>query len=56
MIGRLGSNEIKINKITNNNQGRILVVDANIDETFVLIMVVVKRRRNNSEKQPCFGN
>ena len=38
MIGYLGSNKIKFYKIKNDNQGRILVVDADIDkETFVLI-------------------
>ena len=38
MIGYLGSNKIKINRIKNDNQGRILTVDADIDEeTFVLI-------------------
>ena len=38
MIGYLGSNKIKVNKIKNNNQGRILIVDTDIDEeTFVLI-------------------
>ena len=38
MIGYLGSNKIKVNRIKNDNQGRILTVDADIDEeTFVLI-------------------
>ena len=38
MIGYLGSNKIKVNRIKNYNQGRILIVDADIDEeTFVLI-------------------
>ena len=38
MIGYLGSNKIKVNSIKNDNQGRILIVDADIDEeTFVLI-------------------
>ena len=38
MTGYLGSNKIKVNKIKNDNQGRILIVDADIDEeTFVLI-------------------
>ena len=38
MIGYLGSN--KVNRIKNDNQGRILIVDAHIDEeTFVLINV-----------------
>ena len=38
MIGYLDSNKIKVNKIKNDNQGRILIVDADIDEeTFVLI-------------------
>ena len=38
MIGQLGSNKIKVNRIKNDNQGRILIVDADIDEeTFVLI-------------------
>ena len=38
MIGYLGSNKIKVNRIKNDNQGRILIVDADIDEeTFVLI-------------------
>ena len=37
-IGYLGSNKIKVNRIKNDNQGRILIVDADIDgETFVLI-------------------
>ena len=36
MIGYLGSN--KVNRIKNDNQGRILIVDADIDEeTFALI-------------------
>ena len=40
MIGYLGSNKIKVNKIENDNQGRILIVDADIDEeTFVPINV-----------------
>ena len=38
MIGHLGSNKIKVNRIKNDNQGRILIVDTDIDEeTFVLI-------------------
>ena len=38
VIGYLGSNKIKVNRIKNDNQGRILIVDADIDEeTFVLI-------------------
>ena len=38
MTGYLGSNKIEVNKIKNDNQGRILIVDADIDEeTFVLI-------------------
>ena len=38
MIGYLGSNKIKVNRIKNDNQGRILIVDADIDEeTFALI-------------------
>ena len=38
MIGYLGSNKIKVNRTKNDNQGRILVVDADVDEeTFVLI-------------------
>ena len=38
MIGYLGSNKIKFNKIKNDNQDRIVIVDADIDEeTFVLI-------------------
>ena len=38
MIRYLGSNKIKVNRIKNDNQGRILIVDADIDEeTFVLI-------------------
>ena len=38
MIGHLGSNKIKVNRIKNDNQGRILIVDTGIDEeTFVLI-------------------
>ena len=33
------ANKIKVNKIKNDNQGRILIVDADIDEeTFVLII------------------
>ena len=37
MIGYLGSNKIKV-RIKNDSQGRILIVDADIDEeTFVLI-------------------
>ena len=38
MIGYLGSNKIKVDRIKNDNQGRILIVDADVDEeTFVLI-------------------
>ena len=38
MIGYLGSNKIEVNRIKNDNQGRILIVDDDIDEeTFVLI-------------------
>ena len=38
MTGYLGSKKIKVNRIKNDNQGRILTVDADIDEdTFVLI-------------------
>ena len=38
MTGYLGNNKIKINKIKNHNQGRILIVDADTDEEiFVLI-------------------
>ena len=38
MIGYLGSNTIKVSRIKNDNQGRILTVDADInEETFVLI-------------------
>ena len=36
LIGYLGSNKIKVNGIKNDNQGRFLIVDADIDEeTFV---------------------
>ena len=43
MIGYLGSNKIKVNKIKNDNQGRVLIVDADIDEeTFVLINLYKK--------------
>ena len=38
MIGYLGSNKIKVNRIKNDSQGRILIVDADInEESFVLI-------------------
>ena len=38
MSGYLGNNKIKVNRIKNDNQGRILTVDANIhEEAFVLI-------------------
>ena len=38
MIGYLGGNKIEANRIKNDNQVRILIVDADIDkETFVLI-------------------
>ena len=38
MIGYLSSNKIKVNRIKNDNQGRILIVGADIDEeTFALI-------------------
>ena len=38
MIGYLGSKKIKVNRIKNDNQGRILIVHADIEEeTFVLI-------------------
>ena len=40
MIGYLGSNKIKVNRIKKYNQGTILIVDADIDEeTFVLINI-----------------
>ena len=40
MIGYLGSKKIKLNRIENDCQGRILIVDADFDEeTFVLINV-----------------
>ena len=32
MIGYLGSKKIKVNRIKNNNQSRILIVDPDIDE------------------------
>ena len=32
MIGYLGSNKMKVDRIKNDNQGRILIVDADIDE------------------------
>ena len=38
MIGYLGSNKIKVNRTKNEDQGRILIVEADIDEeTFVVI-------------------
>ena len=38
MIGYLGSNKIRVNRTKNDNQSRILIVDADVDEeTFVLI-------------------
>ena len=38
MTGYLASNKIKVNRIKNDNQGRILIVNADIDEeAFVLI-------------------
>ena len=38
MIGYLGSKKIKVNRIKNDNEGRILILDADIEEeTFVLI-------------------
>ena len=38
MIRYLGSKKIKVNRIKNDNQGRFLIVDVDIDdETFVLI-------------------
>ena len=38
MTEYLGRNKIKVNKIKNDNQSRILIVDADInEETFVLI-------------------
>ena len=38
MIGYLGSKKIKVNRTKKDNQGRILIVNADIDEgTFVLI-------------------
>ena len=38
MIVYSGSSKIKVNRIKNDNQGRILIVDADIDEeTFALI-------------------
>ena len=38
MIGYLGSNKSKVNRTKNDNQGRIFIVDADVDEeTFVLI-------------------
>ena len=48
MIGYLGSNKIEINRIKNDNKGRILIVDADIaEETFVLI----KLYNANTEKE-----
>ena len=32
MIGYLGSNKMKVDRIKNDNQGRIFMVDADIDE------------------------
>ena len=32
MIGCLGSKKCKVSRIKNDNQGRILIVDADIDE------------------------
>ena len=38
MIGYLGSKKIKVDRIKNDNKGRILILDADIEEeTFVLI-------------------
>lgn len=38
MSGYLGRKKIKINTIKNDNQGRVVIVDAHIDEeTFVVI-------------------
>ena len=36
MIGYLGRNEIKVSKIKNQDQGRILIVDADIDKETVV--------------------
>ena len=49
MTGYLGSNKIKVNTIKNDNQGRVVIVDADIDEeTFVVINLynVNTARRN----------
>ena len=38
MTRYLGSKKIKVNRIRNDNHGRILIMDADIDEeTFILI-------------------
>ena len=51
MIRYLGSNKIKVNRIKNDNQGRILIVDADIDdETLVLINLITQTLRRNKLK------
>ena len=47
MSGYEGSNKIKINKIKHDNQGRILIVDADIDiDLFWLTYITQALRRN----------
>ena len=54
MIGYLGSNKIEINRIKNDNKGRILIVDADIDEeTFVLIKLYNANTETEQIKTTC---
>ena len=48
MIGYLGSKKIKVNRVKNDNQGRILIVDADIDEeTLFLNLYNANRDQTN---------
>ena len=38
IIGYLGSNKIKVNRIKNDKQSRILIVDADIDDEIFLLI------------------
>ena len=48
MIGYLGSKKIKVNRVKNDNQGRILIVDADIDEE---IFVMINPYNTNTETE-----
>ena len=49
MIGYLGSNKIKINRIKTDNEGRIIIADADIDEETFETYITQTLRRNKSK-------